>query len=602
MHIYPATEVSGLQRLWCVVSHLASNQCRRSRVSYAHTNRYPGLMPTVENISPRTDEICSSPDFPRTIQQSSELDYNDRRFDKACPLVSGAETQTIVRRAWSLSWDFLPSAVYGDFGTIQGETPSSSLPEDPSTSIVVSPTVIETLQILPHATALQADLTRSTTRRALWDYFVQRALQVFLCWEPNDVRLDKRYNDPYQDNIPAVAIRSRPMMLASLALSAFHFAGGGDKNDGSSLLTSLMLEASNALAALRFQDQPRTFEELLTTIGTASLLYLLEPSVYSDMLPLSRTAVLCLVSDARWQNVQMPGYQAIMQIFRWLDICSQCSLKRYVPIPDEQTESLLQLRDNERATSLSPSYKKWYVHPLYAFAESLISPLQRVAWLIRVRQQGHVGPAQRDLADGSSIETGSSPSSRASFVISRGHFEELVEDVETMIDCSFNSADITNSHNGSRDGSSAAPDLRTDLNHLTTAVESALIILFYTRLKDLPWTSRLVRSHVSHIVESLEGVVPDSRTANGIVFPLSIAGLEAVDTASRQKIIEKLDHLPGIWSRRESRFVASLRNVWNLRDADPGAVWVSWIHQGTSVTLYRPIHSVMFYLLLWSIY
>jgi hypothetical protein len=72
------------------------------------------------------------------------------------------------------------------------------------------------------------------------------------------------------------------MTLASLALSDFHFTGSDNGND---LTTSLMLEASNALAALRFQDQPRTVEELLTTIATASFLYLLKPSVYADIIP-----------------------------------------------------------------------------------------------------------------------------------------------------------------------------------------------------------------------------------------------------------------------------------------------------------------------------
>ncbi|CAH0028560.1 unnamed protein product [Clonostachys rhizophaga] len=439
---------------------------------------------------------------------------------------------------------------------------------------------VPTLQMTTACPQLPPDLLNSTVRRLLWDYFVNRASQVFLCWEPDDAHLDKKYTDPFTDHLPAVAAGSRPMMLASLALSAFHFAGGRHNSEDDSLITSLMSEASNALAASRWQG-PQTFGQLLATVGTASFLYLLKPSSYSDMLPLGRSAACCLTVNPRWrQNVNEPCYQVIMQIFRWSDICAQCSLKRYVSVPDENTQLNLELREGERATNISASYAEWFVHPLYAFAEDLIAPLRRVAWLARLRQQGHVVPTGMTdeagaLCMSSDNQTIEATDSTAAFTISTDRFKALVEESQEMIQAASGRV-------GPAGAQLDAPDLRTNLNRLAIAVESAVVILFYTRLRDTPWTSSLIRFHVRKVVDSLCNIAAGSRFANGVVFPLYIAGLEAVDTDIRSMIINQIKHLPGIWSQQESQLVTSLQHVWELRDADPGAVWRSWIHKGNA--------------------
>lgn len=445
-----------------------------------------------------------------------------------------------------------------------------------------------TLQISRTYLQLPSELLKSTVRRLLWDYFVNRASQIFLCWEPDDAHLDKRYNDPYKETLPAVAMENGPLMLASLALSAFHCAGGGRSRDDNSLITSLMLEASQSLAASRW-DGPQTFKQLLATVGTASLLYLLNPTSYSDMLPLSRSAALCLMTNPKWQNVKETSYQAIMQIFRWGDICAQCSLKRYVPIPDEHMQLRLELQENERAACLSSSYAGWFVHPLYAFAEDLITPLRRTAWLIRLRQQGRVMPTQAtetpdDPCLDQHFQNTGTTNANDTFEISKDRFDNFVEEVEQMIHATSSKVRLAQ-YQSDCGTEMSAPDLRTDLNHLATAIDSAIMILFYTRLKDIPWTTNLIRFHVRNVVDNLCNIPAGSRCSNGVVFPLYVAGLEAVDLGNRSMIINRMKHLPGIWLQREAQLVASLQTVWKLRDADPGAVWKSWIHQG----MYHPI-------------
>ncbi|KAL2202646.1 hypothetical protein CC79DRAFT_1164544 [Sarocladium strictum] len=439
--------------------------------------------------------------------------------------------------------------------------------------------------ILPVAPIQQPlGLHNSAVRRLLWDYFRNRALEVFLCWEPDDARLDQRYDDPYKDQIPAVAIANRPMMLASLALSAFHSAGGGHGSEDDSLITRLMLEAANELAASHRQE-PRQATDFLGTIGTASFLYLLKPESYADMLPLSRSAALCLTTNPKWQIDEQPSYQAIMQIFRWLDICAQCSLKRYVPVPDEYTQLCLEVRTNERATDLSSSYASWFVHPLYAFAEDLITPLRRIAWLSRLRQQGCIevgtdnGSAESPDSATQIPIAGCTTSGSDTVRLTENRFNELVEETEDI--AQFASGRVLSTQNRVSNQATLplSPDLRTELERLATAMDSTVVVLFYTRLKDMPWTTSLIRFHVRNVVESIASIGSASRFSNGIVFPLFMAGLEAVETRDREMVIGKIKDLPGIWAQRESKLIACLNHIWELRDADPGMVWSSWIHQ-----------------------
>lgn len=434
---------------------------------------------------------------------------------------------------------------------------------------------------------LPSDVSQSTTRRFLWDYFVNKASQIFLCWEPNDAKLDKAYNDPYAEGLPALAVEHGPMRSASLALSAFHYTGGGRDLLNNSVIASLMLEASQALAATRWVA-PEDPKQLLATVGTASLLYLLDPGSYADMLPLSRSAILCLATSSECHVRKEISYQVVMQIFRWADICAQCSLLRYVPIPDESTQLRLEFRADEQAAQLPISYTGWFVHPLYAFAEDLVNPLRRIAWLIRARQQGHIVAAgatttSSDPPVQANIQNHQAQGADGSPTILQDRFGALVEEAEQLIRTASSKVRLDQFHS-TYSVLEDAPDLKTDLNHLATAIHSAIVILFFTRLRDTPWTAANIRFHVRNVIEHLGSLETQSRFSNGVVFPLYVAGLEAVDLENRLAVLKRLKRLPGIWAQREERLTGSLQHVWEIRDQDPGAVWNSWVHQGTSRT------------------
>ena len=476
-------------------------------------------------------------------------------------------------RGWPISED-VPVVIHGSIPTSFETTSPEML-----TSDICIPQPSQPRSVLP------AELCRSTPRRFLWDYFVFKASRIFLCWEPNDTQLDKDYDDPYAESLPTLAIESRPLRSAALALSAFHYTAGAHSSMSNFVLTSLMSEASQALASSRLAIAQRP-RQLLATVGAASLLYLLDPGNYADLLPLSRSAALCLLADPDWLDPGNTPYQVVMQIFRWADICAQCSLMQHVPIPDEATQSRLEIQANEQAGRLPLSFAGWFVHPLYAFAEDLLRPLRRIAWLARVRQQG--GVAVEGAHAGSNTSRPDRTVQGCQFQatdtpqVARDRFDALVDEAEHMVRNASSKLHLNRCR--LKDSTHyEAPDLRTDLVHLAAAIHSAIQILLSTRLRDVPWTATTIRFHVQNIVEHLCSLKVGSRFSNGVVFPLYVAGLEAVDLTNRLMIINRMQHLPGIWSQREHRLIDSLHHVWKIRDQDPGAVWNSWIHKGTCI-------------------
>jgi hypothetical protein len=121
-----------------------------------------------------------------------------------------------------------------------------------------------------------------------------------------------------------------------------------------------------------------------------------------------------------------------------------------------------------------------------------------------------------------------------------------------------------------------------DLLRLNEAMYSAVILLFYTRLRDVSWTAPLIRQQVKNICEELAQISPLSRTSNNIMFPLYTAGCEAVDMAARAQIEDRMRQLPptGYWFNQTAKLTSSLHHIWVVRDNIPGATWVEWSQEG----------------------
>ncbi|EXJ86016.1 hypothetical protein A1O1_06385 [Capronia coronata CBS 617.96] len=399
--------------------------------------------------------------------------------------------------------------------------------------------------------AMPEDLSMSSDRMFLWSYFVHRSTRMFLCWDPQKDLGNESYQDPYTISLPAMAFESSPLRLAALALSAFQY--GASENDERMMRYAgkLGLEASQALTRVAGSDLSSS--HMLTTIVTAVFLFLLHPEFHNDVLPLARSAAACLANEGVATSVDKDCLSIAMHFLRWAEICAQCSLNMDVSLSSDEIHEAIEYKWWEISSTTSQACKDWLVHPFYGFSSRLINPLLKLARLVRRGRDldGDVEDSD-DLADDA-----------------RSKFDAEVDALEELL-LTCREEDLI------ADG--GRPKENIDLLRLNDASYSAAVVLFYTRLRDLPWTAPFIRRHVKIIHDNIADIDPSSRVSLGIVFPLYVAACESVDLITRESIVSRLNTLPGYWYNRENQLVASLRAIWEYRDLNPGSTWKQWIN------------------------
>lgn len=382
---------------------------------------------------------------------------------------------------------------------------------------------------------------------ALWGHFVINVTKWFLCCGPNDISRGADFQDPYTVALPQLAMESPTLRLAALALSASQYtAGGSSSKSMEQLALSMGFEAYQNIAARKFSLSDDRRQSLILVVAAAFLL-LLDPTTYSSVLSISREAAAFVTAtrDPSSEHDDV-GLSANLQLFRWVDLCAQCSLIKFVPLSTPYVHGLLELDEWELNLSLPANTKKSIIHPMWSFSRRYINPLIKLARLIRVKlNEGNFAHDQTDNL----------------------RLDNQIEELEQIL-LDAREADLKDM--------AEHTDHSAEILHLNTAICSAVELLFYTRLKDVAWTTPFVRCQVKIIYDNISHIPPDKPTSLGVIFPLYCAGLEAVDMEARDAISARLRSLPGYWSFREGRIVASLLHVWDIRDQYPGDTWTAW--------------------------
>jgi Fungal specific transcription factor domain len=388
----------------------------------------------------------------------------------------------------------------------------------------------------------------------LWSHFVHMTTKMFLCWDPVATGLD-RYTDPYTVLLPAMAVGSKPLMLASLALSAFQYSSAKGDDRMQAYAAQLSLGASWALTKTDSIASNGSSHWLTATVA-AVFLSLLDSNTYPKALPFARHSTACLINSNAIARLDQDAWAIAIHMVKWLDICSQCSLRGDILQSNDAIHRLIETEPPVLKSATSEACKDWFVDPLFGFSRRMINPLLRLSRLVRKRQ------ILEDIAPERSPPGDSGVSD----------FEREVDELEESL-LAFRDADLEFTQGNSK--------IDIDLVYLNEATYSTATILFYTRLRDLPWTAAFVRRQVKTTYETINRIKPGSRVSLGIVFPLFVAGCEAVDIVAREAIINRLGSLPGYWRGREESLTASLRKVWRLRDTQPETPWRYWANKSS---------------------
>lgn len=309
-------------------------------------------------------------------------------------------------------------------------------------------------------------------------------------------------------------------------------------------------------ACQRLQNQLAQLQEgdsggILTMISASCLLHWCAPNRREDYLQLaSKLAATFLKRLRSCAMIASSSRDLILTSFRWTAISALCSLQPPQSLLNDEVREVLELDSNEIGQNFSPSFQTWISHPIYVFSLQLVNPLLRIGQLteLQLSQKTRLGESSNDV------------------------LEAKIQALEEML-LTAREADLQAI---SASGGAADPIAVASLNE---AMHAASVILFYTRFRDMPFTAPLIRKQVRIVVNEICRTRHDSRVSFAAVFPLFVAGCEAVDTDAREVIKERLSTPKGLFFDRGD-IIAALRQIWDLRDLEPGLKWPHWVNKG----------------------
>ncbi|KAG7147456.1 hypothetical protein HYQ46_003687 [Verticillium longisporum] len=88
---------------------------------------------------------------------------------------------------------------------------------------------------------------------------------------------------------------------------------------------------------------------------------------------------------------------------------------------------------------------------------------------------------------------------------------------------------------------------------LNESMYAAGAVLLYARIHGLPPTAPFIRRQTQIIVDEVSKIPVDSRVSFAIVFPLFIAGCEAMEQMMRDAIVQRLRDPGGVTYRSRAR-------------------------------------------------
>jgi hypothetical protein len=397
------------------------------------------------------------------------------------------------------------------------------------------------------------DLSEPTSRRFLWNYFLEICHKGFLCIDAQDLEPQVVFQDPLSALLLEMALCNEPLRAAVLCFSAKQLEIKYGSVAPTLSSDELFREASHSLVALG--THLIDARGLLLVVTTAVLLYLCDDRGGTNFLGLARSAAAYLIEyTSNSPLAKEPSYQTIMALLRWTDISALCSLRPGEESFNKKTHQLIELPDHELKQEFSTVFNGWISHPVFAFSARLVNPLLRLGRMLQLQ----LGPWRQ-----SDHETLSLPLNDNR----EKELAQLEEDILIAVDA-FRSA----KKNKPKDSAT--------LLHLNEAMHLAAQLLFYSRLKRLPFTTPLIRCYVNQIVVEISFIGVQSRVSEALLFPLFTAGCEAIDSITRSAIEQRMQLHQGLQTSRQLRIV--LKQIWAVRDAEPDLRWPEWIEKGTT--------------------
>ncbi|RSL75202.1 hypothetical protein CEP51_011082 [Fusarium floridanum] len=391
------------------------------------------------------------------------------------------------------------------------------------------------------------DMLESPERRFLWQYFLFAAETDFLCLDWEDVGHLYAYQHPYITNLPYMALSNTALRGAILCFSAAQYQLRFQRQD---FIVTKGVTCSEAVRSMEIQLAGTTRDEgnLLSIVYAATLLYAFGPERH-DYLRIASQLVIEFLG--RWNpeaNTSKSYPEITLTEYRWTVICTLCSLQKPNPALGDRICHMIEMGEDEIEQKYSDAFQSWVSHPIYTFSPRLINPLLRIGRLLQIQLS--------QLDAGPDHELPLTWESR------------VTETEEILLQARERDANVSESALGGAD-----PAAVLALNESMYAASS---ILLYARIHGLPFTAPFIRRQTRIVVEEISKIQPTSHVSYAIVFPLFIAGCEAVEPQVRDVVEERLREPRGI-SYNRGDVIGALHRIWEIRDLEPGLPWPLWV-------------------------
>jgi hypothetical protein len=385
------------------------------------------------------------------------------------------------------------------------------------------------------------DMAASPGRQFLWQYFLHSIETRALC----------------VTTIPSIAMTHSTLRKAVLCFSRFQYNELQCRVDSDHAIWAGWRRACDDLRAQLAQLQEGDAWGFLVMISACTFLHWCAPDRRdASLLQLAaRLATVFLKEHRSSANIPTVYRESIMTSFRWTTVSTLCSLQPPSSVLDDEACNAIELDHREVVQNYSSSFNSWVSHPIYAFSARLVNPLLRIGWLAEMQL------SSRSDDDGASDAVLESKIS-------------ILEDM--LLQARKVDLEVITSPEGAADP--------TAVSSLNEAMHAASVILFYTRFRSLPFTAPLIRRQVKIVVEEIRRTRINSRVSFATIFPLFIAGCEAVDSDAREIIKDRLPAPKGFFFD-PTDVVAALEHIWEIRDLQPGLTWPHWVDLGMSVLL-----------------
>ncbi|PSN70861.1 hypothetical protein BS50DRAFT_630923 [Corynespora cassiicola Philippines] len=402
----------------------------------------------------------------------------------------------------------------------------------------------------------------SSARRFLWHYFIHSIHERFLCFDNRHAASLAHQQNPFAAFLPRMAIRNAPLHSTILHFSASAYEKSHGRNRLQLTSETLLNEVLGPLLSLGVRMDH--IENVLTVIVTGVLLYLTEPSDRGNFLELARSAAAYLAdSDASNFHLHRLFYQFAMALLRWALISSSCFLPLHqAPVNLGQFHRIEQ-HDIELDFNTACGFNDWISDPVFAFSTNLVNPLLRLGRILRLQSTCAIARVTDDT--GPFAQTGN-----------RNIDDE--REGENEEDASRLEEDLLNALATFQTAAENSPADTVSLLRYNESMHVSALLLFYTRIRRLPFTHPVIRHYVRQILDLISGIQADSCVSRAMLFPLGISGCEAIDKADRDMVLALLEAHNGVMSIHN--LVPCLRQVWIARDLDPGLTWPHWMDKG----------------------